>query len=369
MTDAPIPLADLKAGYLAAKPEIDAAIQRVLDSGWYILGQEVKAFEAEFAAFCGLAQAVGVANGTDALVVALRALGIGPGDRVATVSHTAVATVAAIEMVGATPVLVDIDSHFTMDPEDLAAAMAEAPVKAVIPVHLYGMPAAMPAILDICARAGAAVLEDCSQAHGASLGGVQVGSFGPIAAFSLYPTKNLGAIGDGGVIATGDAALAARCRAIREYGWKERYVSDETGVNSRLDELQAAILRVKLRRLAADNARRREIAAIYDQGLAGTRFATPAVRPGAVPVYHLYVIRVADRPAVQAALKAQGIATNIHYPLAVHRQKAYAGRLALGPSQLRRTEEVAPEILSLPMFPELTDAQAHRVVAALRALA
>jgi dTDP-4-amino-4,6-dideoxygalactose transaminase len=369
MTDRPIPQTDPKAGYLAAREEIDAAVRRVLESGWYILGKEVEAFEAEFAAFVGHGMhAVGVANGTDALVLGLRALGVGPGDGVVTVSHTAVATVAAVELVGAVPVLADIDACYGLDPQRFADALAAAPapVKAVIPVHLYGQPVDLMPILETARARGIAVLEDCSQAHGATIGGRQVGTFGDVAAYSLYPTKNLGALGDGGVLATGDARLAERLRMLREYGWKQRYVSDIAGTNTRLDELQAAILRAKLRNLAADNARRGAIAAAYDAALAGLATRPPARRPGTTHVFHQYVLRRPDRDAVQAGLRARGIATGIHYPVPVHLQPAYAGRIALGPGGLPETEAAAREVFSLPMFPQLGDAEVARVAEALR---
>ncbi|HZH26030.1 MAG TPA: DegT/DnrJ/EryC1/StrS family aminotransferase [Azospirillaceae bacterium] len=366
--NAPIPQTDPRAGYLAAKAEIDAAIQRVLDSGWFILGKEVEAFEAEFAAFVGPGQhGVGVANGTDALVVALRALGVGPGDGVVTVAHTAVATVAAVELVGATPIVVDIDQGHTMDPGALQAALERpaAPVKAIIPVHLYGQPADLGPILDIARGRGIPVIEDCSQAHGAVWNGKAVGNHGDIAAFSLYPTKNLGALGDGGIITTPDAGLAAKMKALREYGWKERYISDIPGQNTRLDELQAAILRVKLQRLPAENARRQAIAAVYDAGLAEQPVERPWRRPGTTHVFHQYAIRHPRRDALKAALREQGVMTNVHYPVPVHLQPAYQGRIALGPGGLPNTERAALEVLSLPMFGQLTDDQAKRVVAAL----
>ncbi|MFO1072724.1 MAG: DegT/DnrJ/EryC1/StrS family aminotransferase [Geminicoccaceae bacterium] len=364
--------ADPRAAYLAARDEIDAAIGRVLAGGWYVLGQEVAAFEAEFAAFVGAAHGIGVGSGTDALALILRGLDLGPGDAVATVAHTAVATVAAIEMVGATPLLVDIEpATMTMDPADLAGLLErdrDRRIKAVLPVHLYGQPAELPALAALAEAHGAALIEDACQAHGAALGGRQVGSFGRAAAWSLYPTKNLGALGDGGIVTTDDAALAERLRALRQYGWHRRYVSDAVGVNSRLDELQAAILRVKLPRLAAGNARRRAIAARYDLALAGGPIAPPALRPGAQHVYHQYVLRCPDREAVQAALQAAGIGTGIHYPVPVHRQPAYAGRIGLGPAQCRASERAAAEVLSLPIHPELTEAEVERVAAALEAL-
>jgi hypothetical protein len=363
-----IPQMDPGAGYRALKPEIDTAIARVLAGGWYILGEEVRHFEAEYAAALGLGHAVGVANGTDALVLALKALGIGPGDRVATVAHTAVATVAAIELAGAEAVLVDIEDTYAMlDPAALERCFAAVPgIKAVIPVHLYGQAADLAPIVATARRYESWVIEDCAQAQGAVLDGRPVGGFGDIACFSFYPTKNLGALGDGGAVATADAGLAERLRALRQYGWRERYVSDIVGMNSRLDELQAAILRVRLPHLAADNARRAEIAAAYDQGLADLPLALPHRRPGARPVWHQYVVRSAERDRLQHALKEQGIGTNIHYPVPVHLQPAYAGRLMTGPSGLAVTERVAREVLSLPLYPQLDGASVAAVIAGVR---
>ena len=375
-TLAMIPQADPGAGYRAQKAEIDAAVARALDSGWYILGKEGAAFEAEFAAWLGAGQhAVGCANGTDALALILRGLGIGPGCTVATVSHTAVATVAAVEMVGATPLLLDIDPDtYTMDPDELVSVLDHPPpglppIKAVIPVHIYGQAVDLAPMLAACAERGIPLIEDCAQCHGAALDGQRLGTLGTAAAFSLYPTKNLGALGDGGVLATADAELAERIAAIRQYGWRERYVSAMVGVNSRLDEVQAAILRVKLTALDAGNARRRAIAAAYDAALAGGPVAAPYRRPGAEHVFHQYVLRSEDRAALQARLKAQGIGTGIHYPVPVHLQAAYQDRTPLGPAGCAETAKAAGEVLSLPMYPELTDAQVERICAALRDLA
>jgi len=370
-----VPQADPGAAYRAQQPAIDAAIARVLHSGWYILGSEGAAFEQEFAEWLGLARAVGCANGTDALVLALRGLGIGPGMTVATVSHTAVATVAAIEMVGATPLLLDIDPDtYTMDPDELLAVLDDPPpglppIRAVIPVHLYGQACDLAPMLEACRAADVAVIEDCAQAHGATLGGRMLGTFGDVAAFSLYPTKNLAALGDAGVIATADTALAEHIAAIRQYGWKRRYLSDMVGVNSRMDELQAAVLRVRLPLLAAANARRQAIAAAYDAALAGGPIAPPARRPGAEHVFHQYVIRSAEREDLAMWLRAQGVATAIHYPLPVHQQEAYRDRTPLGPAGCAETEAAAREVLSLPIYPELSDAQVELVCAALRQLA
>ena len=366
-----VPQADPAAAYRAHKSAIDAAIARVLESGWYILGKEGSAFEAEFAAWLGSAHAIGCANGTDAIALILRGLGIGAGATVATVSHTAVASVAAIEMAGATPLLLDIDpAHYTLDPQELADVLDHPPaglppIRAVVLVHLYGQSADMDAIRAITERHGVALIEDCAQSHGALWRGRKLGTFGVAAAFSLYPTKNLAALGDAGVIGTDDAALAGRIGALRQYGWRERYVSDLVGVNSRLDEMQAAVLRVRLPLLAAANQRRRDIAARYDAAL-GAR--APAVRDGCGHVYHQYVIRSTARDATQAMLRGHGIGTAIHYPAPVHAQPAYRGRVALGPAHCRQTEIAAREVLSLPVHPELDDGQVCIVVDALRAL-
>jgi dTDP-4-amino-4,6-dideoxygalactose transaminase len=366
-----VPQADPGAGYRALQSEIDAAVARALASGWYILGAEGGAFEQEFAAWLGAKRSVGCANGTDALALALRALGIGPGMAVATVSHTAVATVAAIEMAGAVPVLIDIEpDYYTMDPVELAAVLDHPPaglppIRAVIPVHIYGQPASLGPILSIAEKHGVAVIEDCAQAHGALYQGRRVGTFGQVAAFSLYPTKNLGALGDGGVIATDDAMLADRLVSLRQYGWKSRYISDEPGVNSRLDEVQAAILRVKLRHLDAQNERRRGIASAYDAALPAGALRAPMRRAEAQHVFHLYVLRTPERSALQQRFREAGIGTAIHYPVPVHLQPAYLGRIALGPSGCRHTERAADEVFSLPMFPEMTDGQVERVCQAL----
>ena len=372
MTTPLIPQANPGAGYRELQPEIDAAIARALASGWYILGAEGRAFEAEYATWLGTKRAVGCANGTDALALVLRGLGVGAGKSVVTVSHTAVATVAAIEMAGATPILVDIEPDtYTMDPAELADVLVNPPaglppIGAILPVHLYGQAADLDAILALGAKHGIPVIEDCAQAHGATLHGRKLGSLGVASCFSLYPTKNLGALGDGGVLATNDDTLADNIAAIRQYGWRTHYLSDLIGVNSRLDELQAAILRVKLAHLDAHNARRREIAAAYDAALSGTAIQPPARRLGAEHVFHQYVLRVENRAETQAALRELCVATGIHYPVPVHRQVAYEGRVALGPSGCVRTEAAAAQVMSLPMYPQLTDAQVATISAALR---
>jgi dTDP-4-amino-4,6-dideoxygalactose transaminase len=365
-----LPQTDPRSGYFAQRAEIDAAIARVLEGGSYILGKEVEAFEAAFADFVGVAHAIGVGSGTDALELALRGCGISAGDLVFTVSHTAVATVAAIERAGATPVLVDVEpGTYTMAPSELARALRMAPPgrpAAVLPVHIYGQPADLSALSDIARAYGLRLIEDCAQSHGALYRGRPTGSFGDIACFSFYPTKNLGALGDGGMVVTNQPDLATTLREIREYGWRDRYISARTGINSRLDAIQAAVLGVKLRTLAADNAQRQAIADRYEAGLAGLPLALPARRPQTTHVFHQYVIRVAERDALRDKLRSVGIGCGIHYPVPVHRQPAYRGRLASGPSGLGVTERAAPQILSLPIYPQLSGAAADRVISEIR---
>jgi len=347
-----IPQANPGAFVRAHRAEIDAAIARVLDSGSYILGPETEAFEREFAAFVGVAHAVAVANGTEALWLALRALDIGPGDEVITVSLTATATVAAIVETGAQPVFVDVCADdFTMDPARLADAITPL-TRAIVPVHLYGQAARMP---EICSG-NVPVIEDCAQAHGARCGDRAVGAWGQLGAFSFYPTKNLGALGDAGAVVTGNHALAAQLRERREYGWRQRHVSAVHGWNSRLDELQAAILRVRLRHLPADNARRAAIAAAYTRALAGTGIAGPPSFPDRSCVWHQYVVRHPERHHLCARLVALGIGTAVHYPVPVHQQPAYRQ-----PCRLPVTERAVAEILSLPIYPELRDAEVAAV--------
>ncbi len=365
-----IPQTNPLANYLAHRDEIDEAIQRTLESGWYILGEEVASFEDEFAGYLGLPHAVGVGNGTAALYLALRVCDVGPGDTVVTVSHTAVATVAAIELTGATPLLVDIEpATFTIATDQLEEAIENYPgsIKAIVPVHLYGHPAQLNSIMQLAAQHGIRVIEDCAQAHGAEWDGRKVGTFGDVAAFSFYPTKNLGALGDGGAVVTNDEQLARRARTLREYGWEQRYVSKVPGINSRLDEIQAAILRVKLRHLDEDNRRRAKVAASYSQALADRQDITlPSASARARHAYHQYVVRTRARDSLQAFLRQAGIGTSIHYPVPVHQQPAYAERLPIHAS-LRATEVAVAEILSLPIFPELTDEQVNQIIEQVRA--
>jgi len=358
--------ANPRAQYVAHRREIDTAIAAVLERGFYVLGEEVRAFEADFAAYVGVQHGIGVGSGTEALHVALAALGVGAGDEVITVSHTAVATVSAIEMRGATPVLVDIDPRtYSMDPARLSARITSR-TRAIIPVHLYGRALELDPILDIAKQHGIAVIEDCAQAHGAKRSGHRTGARGTFGCFSFYPTKNLGALGDGGMIVTNDPQLAARARQIREYGWVERYVSKTIGWNSRLDELQAAVLRVKLGVLDADNAARRDRAKRYDAGLRDCRLQLPVWTDDESHVFHLYVVRSAQRDRLQLALKEAGIGALVHYPVPVHLQPAYASRLP-GSDALPETERAAREVLSLPMYPELSTDDIATVIAEIRA--
>jgi dTDP-4-amino-4,6-dideoxygalactose transaminase len=372
MTELPLlPQASPHASYLAQKPEIDAAIARVLASGRYILGDEVRAFESEFAAYLGVGFAVGVANGTDAIEVSLRALGIGPGHAVLAPSHTAVATIAAIERAGARPVLIDVANAnaYTIGVAGVEAALSQhrdfegCRPAAVIAVHLYGGPVEMPEVVDVARRHGVWVIEDCAQSHGARLAGRQTGTFGDVATFSFYPTKNLGAFGDGGLIATRDPQLAERIRALRAYGWTRPVISEFPGVNSRLDEIQAAILRAKLPRLESDNPRRRQIAHRYAVTFAALGIGVPRVSPDVEHAYHQFVIRTPNRDGLQAFLEKTGIGSAIHYPVPVHRQPAYRDR-RLTAGALPFTESLCDEILSLPIYPQLTDVEVERVIAA-----
>lgn len=373
----PIRSIDLAAAWTAQRDELEAAVRRVLASGWYILGPEVRRFEEAFARFCGGGEAVGVGNGTDAITLALMALGVGEGDAVITVSHTAVASAVGILRAGAVPVFVDIDpERYTMGPTalaDLLAGWARNPATAglrpaaVMPVHLYGQPADMTAIGALAGQYGLVVIEDCAQAHGATLDGHVVGSFGEAATFSFYPTKNLGAFGDGGAVLVQDAARAEAIRGLRQYGWKARYVSDVVGMNSRLDELQAALLAVRLEAVPAETGRRREIAGIYHRALAGIdrdRLRCPQVADGVGHAWHQYVVASADRDALKNHLAGEGIETLIHYPVPIHLQPAHRTGTGSGAAGLAESERAARQVLSLPMHPWLTDGEVERVAAA-----
>ncbi|ACS91098.1 DegT/DnrJ/EryC1/StrS family aminotransferase [Thermococcus sibiricus] len=354
-----IPFVDVKREYHEIKEEIDNAVQRVLESGWFILGEELKKFEEEFAKYLGANYAIGVNSGSDALYLSVKALGIGRGDEVITVSHTFISTVDAIVRNGARPVFVDIDPEtYTIDVNQIEEKITKK-TKAIIPVHLYGHPADMDPIMEIAEKHGLYVIEDASQAHGAEYKGKKVGSIGHVACFSFYPTKNLGAYGDAGAIVTNDNELAERLRMMRNYGSPKKYYHDFIGVNSRLDEIQAAILRVKLKYLNRWNERRREIAKLYNEFLKDTGVITPVEKEWAKHVYHLYVIRHKERDELQQYLLRNGIKTQIHYPVPVHLQKAY---LDLGVKvRLPVTEQISQEILSLPMFPHLSDTEVEKI--------
>ncbi len=353
-----VPFMSLTPGPDAAA--VRAAIDRVIERGWFILGPELEAFEQEFAAACGTSHAVGVGTGTDALALALRGLGIGPGDEVITSPLSAAYSGLAIVMAGATPIFADLDpARLTLDPRAAEAAITSR-TTAIMPVHIYGQAADMTALSSIASRHALAIVEDACQAHGATCAGRPVGTFGSAGAFSFYPTKNLGALGDGGAIVTNNAALADKLKRLRNGGQTDRYHHPELGVNSRLDDLQAAVLRARLPRLAAGNARRRELAARYRSALAGGPVAVPA-ECDAGHVYHLFVVLARDRAAFQAHLQSQGIGTLVHYPIPVPRQAAFA---AYAPAACPIADRICAEVCSLPMHPQLSDADAREVVAA-----
>jgi dTDP-4-amino-4,6-dideoxygalactose transaminase len=359
-----IPVANPLAAYQRYQPELDAAFRRVMRSGRYILGPEVAAFEAEFAAYLGVRFAVGVASGTEALWLALRALELRPGDEVVVPSLTASATVAAIVESGAVPVFAEVrDSDLTIDAAKLESLLTDR-TRVILPVHLYGNPADMTALTYLARQYHLRLIEDCAQAHGAQHAGQRVGTFGDIAAWSFYPTKNLGAFGDGGMVTTSDPEIAARLRQLREYGWRERYHSSEHGWNSRLDEMQAALLRVRLSHLEEDNTRRREIAMQYRAALPPT-LRSPTCARGDLGVEHLFVVRSShpQRDDLSERLKQSGIGTAVHYPIPCHLQRAYT-RFGGGPNSLSITERAVNEVLSLPMYPELSDEEVEQVVAA-----
>ena len=342
------------------KIEILDAISSVFSKGIYILGDEVKNFEKEFAEFIGVKHAIGVANGTDAVALALKSVGVKSGDEVITVSHSAVATVAAIEMINAIPVFVDIDSRTRCINPVLISDMISTKTKAILPVHIYGHPAPMNEILTIAANNDLKVVEDCAQAHGAEINGKKVGSFGDAAAFSFYPTKNLGTIGDGGAVVTNSDAIAEYLTAARQYGWRERYISSFEGVNSRLDELQAAILRVLLKHLNYENKLRIEIAQIYNSSIDGEIIKAPQRESDIKHVYHLYVIESNIRDELSNYLNKNGVGTALHYPMPIHLQPAYKGRIK-GSENLKLTELLYRNILSIPMYPELNENEVKKI--------
>lgn len=360
-----VPFLDLGAGYRELKSEIDAAVQRVLDSGWYILGPEVEAFEAEWADYCEADHAVGLANGLDALILALRALDIGPGHEVIVPSNTYVATWLAVSAVGARPIPIEPDpTTHNIDPLSIAAAITPA-TRALMPVHLYGQPANMDPILDLARKHSLAVVEDGAQAHGARYKGRRLGAHGDVVCWSFYPGKNLGALGDGGAITTNRADLADRIRVLRNYGSRVKYINELQGVNSRLDPLQAAVLRAKLPHLDAWTERRSAIAARYTQELAGAGLVLPVVPSWAEPVWHLYVLRSPDRDDLQARLAKAGVGTLIHYPIPPHMQAAYTD-LGFASDDLPLARRFAEEVLSLPMGPQLSSTDVGRVIEAIK---
>jgi dTDP-4-amino-4,6-dideoxygalactose transaminase len=343
-----VPFLDLHAAYRELKPEIDAAIARVLDSGWYILGPEVDAFEAEYATYCEAEHAIGVANGLDALHLALLAMGVGPGDEVIVPSNTYIATWLAVSQCGATPVPVEpVEATYNIDPARIEAAITPA-TRVILPVHLYGQPADLDPILAIARKHGLRVLEDAAQAHGARYKGRRIGAHGDAVAWSFYPGKNLGALGDGGAVTTNDPKLADRIRVLRNYGSRVKYVNEVKGFNSRLDPIQAAVLRVKLRVLDEWNARRRGIAQRYLAGLAGSGLLLPQVPEWAEPVWHLFVVRHPERDALVQRLNEAGVGTLIHYPVPPHLQEAYA-EMGFEVGAFPVAERMAGNVMSLPM--------------------
>ena len=358
-----IPFLDLKRVNAPHEAQIKSAIARVIESGWYVLGEETENFEREFAGYCGVAHCIGVANGLDALTLILRGYGIGAGDEVIVPSHTFIATWLAVSQAGAQPVPVEPDAAtYNIDPARIEAAITPR-TRAIIAVHLYGQPADMNLICEIAQRHGLRVIEDAAQAHGARYQGRRAGSLGDAAGFSFYPGKNLGALGDGGAVTTNDAALATRLRQLRNYGSTVKYKHEVQGVNSRLDEIQAAVLRVKLKQLDAENAARRVVAENYLARLQGLPVTLPRVLPGCEPVWHLMVLRGAQRGRLQAALTSSGIGHMVHYPTACHRQGAYAS--GAWPS-LALAEQLADEVLSVPIAPYLSAHDVGLVAEALR---
>lgn len=362
-----IPFLDLKAINLSQQEDIEQAMRRVLHSGWYVLGKEVDAFEQAFAAYCGTKHAIGVANGLDAIFLLLKAYGVGPGDEVIVPSNTYIATWLAASHCGATPVPVEpVEGTYNLDPARVAAAITPR-TRAIIPVHLYGQVADMDPLMALAKQHNLKVIEDGAQAHGALYHGRKAGALGHAAAFSFYPGKNLGALGDAGGITTDDDALAQKLRTLRNYGSQKKYHNEVAGFNSRLDELQAAVLSAKLPALDAQNSARAAIAAVYDEGLAGIAgLRLPEVAAWATPVWHLYVVRHAKRDQLAARLAEAGVGTLVHYPLPPHLQPAYA-ELGLAEGALPIAEAIHREVLSLPMGPTMTVAEAQQVVAAVRA--
>ena len=365
----PVPFLDLRRQYHSIKHEIDRALERVLDSGRYILDREGSAFEREFADYCGATDAVGVGSGTEALHLALRACGVQPGDVVVTAPNTAVPTVCAIVAANATPAFVDIDPlTFAISPDKLEAYLDSQPAgrraTAVIAVHLYGHPADMRPILGVARSHGIKVIEDAAQAHGAEYAGCKIGPLGDAGCFSFYPTKNLGAYGDAGMVVTNDGDVARRLRMLRNYGEEAKYQNRVEGFNSRLDEIHAAMLRVKLAHLDEWVARRRQLAALYDELLADASVERPAERAPVRHSYHLYVVRTPRREAMLRHLAEEQVGASVHYPSPVHLQPAYR-RLGYRAGDFPEAERACREVLSLPLYPELTEPEVHRVVSAI----
>ncbi len=361
-----IPLGDLQREYTRLRPQIDQAVERVLRRGWFILGEEGEAFEAEWAKYCAVAHAVGVGNGTDALHLVLRAAGIGPGDEVVVPAFTSAFSALAVSLAGATPVFAEVDpERYTLDPASFEAAITPR-TAAVIPVHLYGCPADMEPILQIARRHNLFVLEDAAQAHGARYQDRRVGGLGDAAAFSFYPTKNLGAYGDAGAIVTDDGALAERARRLRHGGQRQVHQHELLGVNSRLDEIQAAILRVKLGHLDTWNRRRRTLAARYSAGLLDcAELGLPNVPGDVEHVFHLYVVRTPLRDALRDYLSGAGVSTGVHYPYGVHLQPAFAS-LGYTEGACPNAEAAAAEVLTLPVFPQLSSHEVDQVLRLVR---
>lgn len=363
-----IPFLDVGATYRELKVEIDSAVQRVLDSGWYILGPEVEAFEKEWAEYCGAEHAVGLGNGLDALILALRALDVGPGDEVIVPSNTYIATWLAVTAVGARPIPVEPDPlTFNIDPDRIADAITQA-TKVILPVHLYGQPANLDPILALARKSGVAVVEDAAQAHGARYKGRRIGAHGDVVCWSFFPGKNLGAFGDAGAVTTNRSDIADRIKVIRNYGSREKYVNEVPGVNSRLDPLQAAVLSAKLPFLDEWTDRRTATAAAYSAGIKDTGLILPFVPDWADPAWHLYVVRCNDRDAMQKRLTEVGVGTLVHYPIPPHLQQAYADD-RVADSVLPLASQLAREVLSLPIGPQLSDADSHRVIDLVREVA
>ena len=364
-----IPISNPLASALRHREMLESIMSKVLQSGWYILGNEVSNFEKIFAHYNQTKYAVGVASGTDALFLSLKALNIGQGDGVITVSHTAVATVAAIRMTGATPILLDVDSTYNLDVSILDRFLREnglrgrdgLNIKAVIPVHLYGNPCGIGEILELSREFDIKVIEDCAQAHGAEIDDLRVGQFGDVGCFSFYPTKNLGALGDGGAIITGDLALREKLVQLRQYGWSSRYISSVEGYNSRLDELQAAILNAKIQFLDADNESRGRIGRAYLEGLHNSAIELPVIASSRKHVFHLFVVRSRCREKLVNYLSRVGISTAVHYPVPIHQQPAYRN-ICVVPYNLALTEELSGQVLSLPMYPEMKEHDVNYVI-------